>query len=40
MRAKALRKASVEYRCPREEPSRLNAQYSFQWPFISGSGRT
>ena len=40
IRANALRKDAVEYRGPRDEPSLLNAQYSFQCPFISGIGRT
>ena len=40
IRANAFRKAAVEYCGPREDPSRLKAAYSFQWPFISGMGRT
>ena len=40
IRANARRNAAVEYCGPREEPSLLNAEYSFQCPFISGMGRT
>src|SRR5689334_13958074 len=40
MRANALRNSAVEYAAPFERPDASYAQYAFQWPFISASGRT
>ena len=40
IRANALRKATVEYAAPFDRPLFVYAQYAFQWPFISGIGRT
>src|SRR5918996_2091684 len=40
MRAKALRNAVVAYAAPFGRPLFVYAQYEFQWPFISGIGRT
>jgi len=40
IRANARRNDCVEYCGPFDAPVFVNAEYSFQWPFISGIGRT